>query len=235
LNRLGRLIVLVSVATAAVISTTAVSAPAIAAPAPVIQTLWSTCRARLAAPNSVLIIGDSITALYVTDTIAQFTAAGRPVCVNAQSGRKTADAVFQLSRYKAAGLVRPQTTVVMAVGSNDTYGAQDGYMSGQVDAVQRILQHGTDYTQPVVWVDVLRWSLDAGVAGQSIYRAGTTTVNLQLWQKDAQYQNLRVAHWYDLVSSNPTTYLYDLLHPTPFGSTARNRLIISTLGVARTP
>jgi len=166
----------------------------------------------------------------MTSTTAAFTAAGRPVCINAQSGRQTAEAVRQLARYKSAGLIRPQTTVVMAVGSNDTYGARAGYMRWQVDNVQRVLQYGKSYRQPVVWVDVLNWWRNRGVAAQRVYGAGTWVVNIQLWQKDAQYPNLRVAHWNALTGSHYTRYLIDGLHMSAYGITARNDLIMRTLG-----
>ena len=190
------------------------------------QRPFYTCRLNLRAPNSVLIIGDSITAGWAAATAGQFTAAGRPVCIDAQGGRKTAGAVSQLSLYKKAGLVSPQTTVVMAVGSNDTYGAKDGYMRWQVDNVERILGS----KQPIIWVDVLNWTRNSGLAAQRAYGAGTWVVNLQLWQKDAQYPNLKVARWNAMIRNSPTTYLSDLLHTNSYGNTARNDLVMRTIG-----
>lgn len=227
MNNLRRLI---SVLAAATVAVAAAPATAHAAAPAVYQTAFSTCRARLASPNSVLLIGDSLTSAWMTSTTAAFTTAHRPVCINAQPGRQTAEAVRQLARYKSGGLIKPQTTVVMAIGSNDAYGARAGYMRWQVDNVQRVLQYGKSYRQPVVWVDVLNWWRNHGVAAQRVYGAGTWVVNIQLWQKDAQYPNLRVAHWNALIRSHYTPCLFDGLHMNAYGDAARNALIIRTLG-----
>jgi hypothetical protein len=232
LNGFARLMSVSAAATVLTAATAVAPSTASAAASPVIQTPFTTCRSNLAAPNSVLIIGDSITALWFSATSAQFTAAHRPVCINAQAGRQTAGAVYQLARYKSGGLVKPQTTVVMAIGSNDTYGAKPGYMRWQVDNAQRVLRYGSRYVQPIVWVDVLNWSPNRGAAGQRLYGAGTWVVNLQLWQKDAQYPNLKVARWNALIRNNFTRYLYDGLHTNSYGNTARNALIMRTIGPA---
>jgi len=82
---------------------------------PAIQTPFLTCCAPLAAPNSVLITGDSIATRYLADTIAQFPAASRPACINAQAGGTTAGAVLELTRYCGSG--EAATTVIMEMGS----------------------------------------------------------------------------------------------------------------------
>jgi hypothetical protein len=200
--------------------------PAQAATTTIYQTDPTTCRVNLAKPGAVLIIGDSITAGWFTASTAQYTAAGRPACINGQAGRATAGAVIVLASYKSAGMITPSTTVVMAIGSNDTYGAKNGYMRWQVDNVERVVGR----SQPVVWVDVLNWSLSRGVAGQRVYALGTWTVNLQLWAKDTQYPNLRVAHWNAMIRGTYKKYLSDLLHTNAYGNTARNDLITRTVG-----
>src|SRR5665811_666354 len=96
--------------------------PAQAATATIYQTDPTTCRVNLAKPGAVLIIGDSITAGWFTASTAQYTAAGRPACINGQAGRATAGAVIVLASYKSAGMITPSTTVVMAIGSNNTQG-----------------------------------------------------------------------------------------------------------------
>ena len=210
---------------AALAFVTVTPAPAQAAAATIYQTDPTTCRVNLAKPGAVLIIGDSITAGWFAASTAQYAAAGRPACINGQSGRVTAGAVTVLASYKSAGTITPITTVVMAIGSNDTYGAKNGYMRWQVDNVERVV----GMRQPVVWVDVLNWSLSRGVAGQRVYGLGTWTVNLQLWGKDIQYPNLRVAHWNAMIRSTYTKYLSDLLHTNAYGNTARNNLITGTI------
>jgi hypothetical protein len=227
---LGRFMSVVVAATVATAATAIAPLAASAAMPPVIQTAFTTCRSNLALANSVLIIGDSIAAQWFSATTAQFTAAHRPICINVQAGRQTADAVYQLSRYKSGGLVKPQTTVVMAIGSNDAYGAKPGYMSWQVDNVQRVLQYGRSYKQPVVWVDVLNWRSGVGLAKLRAYGAGTWVVNLQLWAKDAQYANLKVARWNAMIRNNYAKYLYDGLHTNSYGNTERNAVIMRTIG-----
>jgi hypothetical protein len=215
---------LIAVVAAAAVAVAMAPAPAEAAAA-IYQTSNATCRASLAQPGSVLIIGDSITAGWYQAVTAQLTAARRPVCVNAQAGRQTAGAVSILAGYKAAGMISAHTTVVMAIGSNDTYGAKSGYMRWMVDNTERVV----GMSQPLVWVDVLNWSLSRGAAGQKIYGNGTWTVNLQLWAKDTQYKNLTVAHWNSMIRNNYRAYLLDLLHTNSFGNTARDALIERTL------
>lgn len=208
------------------VATAVVPAPAVAATVPVYQTSSAACRSNLAAPRSILLIGDSITAGWFAATTAQLAAARRPACINAQAGRTTAQGVATLAAYKKAGMVTANTTVVMAVGSNDTRGAKDGYIRWQVDNVLRVV--GT--RQPVVWVDVLNWWVSHGVVAQRAYGAGTWVVNQQLWQKDAQYPSIRVAHWNAMIRSHYATYLFDGLHTNRFGNTARNNLILRTIG-----
>ena len=90
--------------------------PAQAATATIYQTDPTTCRVNLAKPGAVLIIGDSITAGWFTASTAQYTAAGRPACINGQAGRATAGAVIVLASYKSAGMITPSTTVVRRLG-----------------------------------------------------------------------------------------------------------------------
>jgi hypothetical protein len=102
--------------------------PAQAETATIYQSDPTTCQVNLAKPGAVLIIGDSITAGWFTASTAPYTTAGRPACINGQAGRATADAVTVLASYKSAGMTPPSTAVVMAIGSNDTYDAKNGYM-----------------------------------------------------------------------------------------------------------
>ena len=193
---------------------------------PIYQTDPATCRSNLAEPRSILLIGDSITSRWFATITAQLATAGRPACINAQSGRVTAQGVAALAAYKKAGMVTSHTTVVMAVGSNDVPDAQDGYMGWQVDNVVRIL--GT--AQPVGWVDVLNSRVSQGHAAEPGYTAGALVVNRQLWQKDAQYPSVKVAHWNAMVlASSGGGYLLDGLHTSQRGNAARNDLILRTV------
>jgi hypothetical protein len=131
-----------------------------------------------------------------------------------------------LASYKSAGMITPSTTVVTAIGSNDTYDAKNGCMRWQVDNVERVIGR----SQPVVWVDILNWSLSRGVTGQRVYALGTWTVNLQLWDKDTQYPNLRVARWNAMIRGTNKKYLSDQLHTNAYGNTARNDLTTRTAG-----
>ena len=195
--------------------------------APIYQTDPATCRSNLAERRSILLIGDSITSRWFATITAQLAAAGRPACINAQSGRITVQGVAALVAYKKAGTVTSNTTVVMAVGSNDALDAEDGYMGRQVDNVVRLL----GASQPVVWVDVLNSLVNQGGAAEPGYTAGALVVNRQLWQKDAQYPSVKVAHWNAMVLASPGGgYLLDGLHTSQRGNAARNDLILRTVG-----
>jgi hypothetical protein len=99
-------------------------------------------------------------------------------------------------------------------------------MRWQVDNVERAV----GLSQRVVWVDVLNWSLSRGLAGQVAYGNGTWVVNEQLWQKAVQYPNIRIARWNAMIRNSYAKYLLDLLHTNAYGDTARNDLIMRTVG-----
>ena len=195
---------------------------------PVKSTPAAVCAANLAAPGGVLYIGDSITAGYFDAITAQFTAAGHPVCINARPGRPTQEGMDVLRAYKASGVIAPTTTVVMALGSNNTWTPRPGHMTWQVDNAIRVL--GT--SQPIVWVDVLNWTFNRGLAKQHQYGLNTWAVNREIWARAARYPNIKVAHWNALLrtGNNYHAYTFDGLHTTGAGNTARQNLVLATIG-----
>lgn len=205
-------------------ATVTLAPAAFAAASPVLQTPYVQCQAALANPNGVLFIGDSITALGFDDITAQFAAAGRPVCIDTSGGRQTAEGVYRLSLYFALGMVRPTTSVVMALGSNDTLNPP-GWMQTQITSAMKLLgptRHG-------YWVHVFNYS-PHGSAPQWKYIQGTRRVGEEIKWGAARYHNITTVPWPTLVmASYPKLLSPDLLHPTAAGNHARTQLILATM------
>jgi len=190
----------------------------------VLQTPVDRCRAALADPNGVLVIGDSITGLGFADITAQFAAAGRPVCINARGGRRTDEGVAQLSRYVAAGMLRPATSVVMALGSNDVLRPK-GEMKTNIVRASRLL----GARRNVYWVHVFNY-LWWDVVPQWKYVRGTRRVGEEIKWGVRHFPNITPVQWPTLVKKTyPALLQRDLLHPTPKGNSARTRLILAAM------
>jgi len=191
---------------------------------PVVQTPFKRCRTALADPNGVLVIGDSITALGFENITAQFAAAGRPVCINARDGRRTDEGVYQLSRFVSGGLVGPNTSVVMALGSNDVLRPASEMKTNIVRTMQLL---GTQ--RNVYWVHAFNY-LWWDTVPQWRYVRGTRRVGEEIKWGAAHYGNLTTVPWPTLVKATyPALLSQDLLHPTPDGNAARTRLILETM------
>jgi lysophospholipase L1-like esterase len=159
------------------------------------------------------------------DIVSQFTSAGRPVCINAQSGRQTAEGLRLLGQYWSQGLIKANTSIVMALGTNDVLDPPN-VMRTEVESAVRTVGPA----HQVYWVHVFNYWAASSVP-QSYFIAGTRRVSDEINWVAMHYGNLTTVRWPALVlaSSYPSLLLADLTHPTRGGSQVRTALILNTI------
>jgi hypothetical protein len=150
---------------------------------------------------------------------------GSRMAVNNWSSRPTSGAVDALQQCASAyGLPR---RILMASGSNDIFDPPK--FRAQVDRAMSIA--GRERT--VFWVDiqVVRRSVTAAV--QQADQRNSSWLNMQLYDAQTKYPNLRIIRWAEWLWVKPyrlVNYLRDGVHPTvPLGQDARNELIVQSL------
>ncbi|NUR27707.1 MAG: hypothetical protein HOV83_17995 [Catenulispora sp.] len=176
--------------------------------------------------NGVYMFGDSIS---VQDgkalAIRLLNRNGTQLAVNNWSSRPSSGAVDALQAAASAyGLPR---RILMASGSNDIFDPPK--FRAQVDRAMSIA--GRDRT--VFWVDiqVVRRSVTATV--QQADQRNSAWLNMQLYDAQTKYPNLRIIRWAEWLWVKPyrlLNYLRDGVHPSvPLGQDARNELIVQSL------
>ncbi|HWD79919.1 MAG TPA: hypothetical protein VG497_13585 [Kribbella sp.] len=176
--------------------------------------------------NGVYMFGDSIS---VQDgkalAIRLLDRNGTQLAVHNWSSRPTSGAVDALQQIASAyGLPR---RILMASGSNDIFDPPK--FRAQVDRAMSIV--GRDRT--VFWVDiqVVRKSVTAAV--QQADQRNSSWLNMQLYDAQTKYPNLRIVRWAEWLWVKPyrlVNYLRDGVHPSvPLGQDARNELIVQSL------
>ncbi|GAA1604172.1 MULTISPECIES: hypothetical protein [Kribbella] len=176
--------------------------------------------------NGVFMFGDSIS---VQDgkalAIRLLNRNGTQLAVNNWSSRPSSGAVDALQAAASAyGLPR---RILMASGSNDIFDPPK--FRAQVDRAMSIA--GRDRT--VFWVDiqVVRRSVTATV--QQADQRNSAWLNMQLYDAQTKYPNLRIIRWAEWLWVKPyrlLNYLRDGVHPSvPLGQDARNELIVQSL------
>ncbi|HEY3559232.1 MAG TPA: hypothetical protein VGL05_17295 [Kribbella sp.] len=176
--------------------------------------------------NGVYMFGDSIS---VQDgkalAIRLLNRNGTHLAVHNWSSRPTSGAVDALQQCASAyGLPR---RILMASGSNDIFDPPK--FRAQVDRAMSVA--GRERT--VFWVDiqVVRRSVTAAV--QQADQRNSSWLNMQLYDAQTKYPNLRIIRWAEWLWVKPyrlVNYLRDGVHPTvPLGQDARNELIVQSL------
>jgi hypothetical protein len=176
--------------------------------------------------NGVYMFGDSIS---VQDgkalAIRLLNRNGTQLAVHNWSSRPTSGAVDALQQIASAyGLPR---RILMASGSNDIFDPPK--FRAQVDRAMSIV--GRDRT--VFWVNlqVVRKAVTAPV--QLADQRNSSWLNMQLYDAQEQYSNLRIIRWAEWLWVKPyrlANYLRDGVHPSvPLGQDARNELIVQSL------
>lgn len=181
---------------------------------------------RVVETNGVYMFGDSIS---VQDgkslAIRLLNRDGSQMAVNNWSSRPTSGAVDALQQWASTyGLPR---RILMASGSNDIFDPPK--FAAQVDrAISIVGQNRT-----LFWVDlqVVRTAQTAAV--QLADQRNSCWLNMQLYDAQKKYPNLRIIRWAEWLWVKPyrlANYLRDGVHPSvPLGQDARNELIVQSL------
>ncbi|MFG1909195.1 hypothetical protein [Kribbella sp. NPDC048928] len=176
--------------------------------------------------NGVYMFGDSIS---VQDGKALATRLlgrdGSQMAVHNWSSRPTSGAVDALQQCASAyGLPR---RILMASGSNDIFDPPK-FAAQVARAVSIVGQNRILY-----WVDiqVVRKAVTAPI--QLADQRNSSWLNMQLYDAQEKYPNLRIIRWAEWLWVKPyrlLNYLRDGVHPTvPLGQDARNELIVQSL------
>ena len=176
--------------------------------------------------NGVYMFGDSIA---VQDgkslAIRLLNRDGSQMAVHNWSSRPTSGAVDALQQWAATyGLPR---RILMASGSNDIFDPPK--FAAQVDRAMSIVGQ----TRTLYWINlqVVRKAQTAAV--QLADQRNSSWLNMQLYDAQEKYPNLRIIRWAEWLWVKPyrlVNYLRDGVHPTvPLGQDARNELIVQAL------
>jgi hypothetical protein len=176
--------------------------------------------------NGVFMFGDSIS---VQDgkalAIRLQDRDGSQLAVHNWSSRPTSGAVDALQQWASTyGLPK---RILMASGSNDIFDPPK-FAAQVARAVSIVGQNRTLY-----WVNiqVVRKSVTSTV--QLADQRNSSWLNMQLYDAQERYPNLRIIRWAEWLWVKPyrlLNYLRDGVHPTvPLGQDARNELIVQSL------
>jgi hypothetical protein len=181
---------------------------------------------RTRATNGVFMFGDSIS---VQDgkalAIRMLDRDGSQMAVHNWTGRPTSGAVDALQQWASTyGLPH---RILMASGSNDIFDPPK--FAAQVDRAMHI----AGQSRTVFWVNIqaVRSAMTASV--QLADQRNTSWLNMQLYDAQEKYPNLRIIRWAEWLWIKPyrlVNYLRDGVHPSvPLGQDARNELITQSL------
>ncbi|WP_329003794.1 hypothetical protein OHA18_10640 [Kribbella sp. NBC_00709] len=150
---------------------------------------------------------------------------GSQMAVNNWSSRPTSGAVDALQQWAAAyGLPR---RILMASGSNDIFDPPK--FAAQLDRAMSIA--GRNRT--VYWVNIQAVRKSVGATMQLADQRNSSWLNMQMYDVQEKYPNLRIIRWAEWLWVKPyrlLNYLRDGVHPTvPLGQDARNELIVQAL------
>ncbi len=185
---------------------------------------------RAVGTNGVYMFGDSIS---IQDGKALATRLlgrdGSQMAVHNWASRPTSGAVDALQQWATTyGLPR---RILMASGSNDIFDPPK--FAAQIDRAMSIVGQ----SRTLFWVDlqVVRTAQTAAV--QLADQRNASWLNMQLYDAQEKYPNLRIIRWAEWLWVKPyrlANYLRDGVHPSvPLGQDARNELIVQTLVAPR--
>ncbi|MFC6158734.1 SGNH/GDSL hydrolase family protein [Kribbella jiaozuonensis] len=150
---------------------------------------------------------------------------GSQMAVNNWSSRPTSGAVDALQQWAAAyGLPR---RVLMASGSNDIFDPPK--FAAQLDRAMSIVGRN----RIVYWVNIQAVRKSVGATIQLADQRNSSWLNMQMYDAQEKYSNLRIIRWAEWLWVKPyrlLNYLRDGVHPSvPLGQDARNELIVQSL------
>lgn len=191
-----------AVVVALAVLTTGTTGRAPALDGPVLSGAVADCHAIATDPRSVTVIGDSLTKLSLPQIEDAFRQAGRPLCFNAQSGRRSDQAVEVLEQLYDTGQLSP--TVVLALGTNDT----------SIDSTS--LDH--TYDQLLSYTSAHTTTLAVGWRGTVPTDAARVQATLDRWTGSSPA--VSATHWGDIVKADPHLIGPDRIHPSADGKVA---------------
>ncbi|WP_203590450.1 hypothetical protein [Streptomyces sp. SID13031] len=179
--------------------------------------------------DGVYMFGDSIAVQDGRElTIRLKARTGSPLAMHNWSGRPTLFAVDALENW--ALKYRLPRRILMATGTNDIFNPP--VLAAQVDRTMRI----AGPTRTVVWVNTQVARTGQPVPVQVADQRNSGWVNLQLYDAQKKYPNLRIVGWAEYLAAKPSLLpqcLSEGVHTTvPFGQNARNELIVQGLATA---
>ena len=150
---------------------------------------------------------------------------GSQMAVNNWSSRPTSGAVDALQQWATAyGLPR---RILMASGSNDIFDPPK--FAAQLDRAMSI----TGRNRTVYWVNIQAVRTSVGATMQLADQRNSSWLNMQMYDAQEKYSNLRIIRWAEWLWVKPyrlLNYLRDGVHPSvPLGQDARNELIVQSL------
>ena len=189
------------------------------------QTPIEQCRTILAQPKGVLFIGDSLTAMGFDTITAQFTAAGKHVCINGLGGQSTALGVAVLTTYVNAGVLSPDTQIVMALGTNDVL--HTAVMQSGIDATLALVGR-----RRLIWVNVYNGTGFFGWIGRLKCLAGSKVVNQIIASNVKAHPTMVSVDLWGMVVLTNLRLIYCTnsnggVHTTPTGSYYRTQMTLA--------
>jgi hypothetical protein len=181
---------------------------------------------RVRETNGVYMFGDSISVQDGRSLATRLLGRdGSHLAVHNWSSRPTSGAVDALQQWAATyGLPR---RILMASGSNDIF--DPPRFAAQIDRAMSIV--GPNRTLFWVNIQVVRKAQTAAV--QLADQRNSSWLNMQLYDAQEKYPNLRIIRWAEWLWIKPyrlANYLRDGVHPSvPLGQDARNELIVQSL------
>ena len=150
---------------------------------------------------------------------------GSQMAVNNWSSRPTSGAVDALQQWATAyGLPR---RILMASGSNDIFDPPK--FAAQLDRAMSIIGRN----RIVYWVNIQAVRKSVGATMQLADQRNSSWLNMQMYDAQEKYSNLRIIRWAEWLWVKPyrlLNYLRDGVHPSvPLGQDARNELIVQSL------
>ena len=185
---------------------------------------------RVVDSNGVYMFGDSISVQDGKSLATRLLGRdGSQMAVHNWASRPTSGAVDALQQWATTyGLPR---RILMASGSNDIFDPPK--FAAQVDRAMSIVGQ----SRTLFWVDlqVVRTAQTAAV--QLADQRNASWLNMQLYDAQEKYPNLRIIRWAEWLWVKPyrlANYLRDGVHPSvPLGQDARNELIVQALVTPR--
>jgi type III secretion system FlhB-like substrate exporter len=179
------------------------------------RTSASQCAKAAAAPNGVLVLGDSITSRDFDGIVRYLSTHGVVPCVLAQGSGRVKDL---LRRAKELQVPIPPT-VIVALGNNDVFNAD----RIRYDMYQVHLWAGKDTN--VIWPTIWRTKPGSLLPAQ---QRNALVINTIIRDMHSERPNSYAMRWYEQLRAHPS-WQYDGIHLTPTGLERRYAMMVASV------